>query len=217
MIIVLFFLISIPITLMMFLVGRRSRITLSFMLLGMLICLFTASFNGQLLKLVQNDYRYLTTNIAPISEEFIKFLAIQFYAAHFSRKRDDLLNVSMAVGIGFAIFENLIFAINKASTVSIAWAVSRSFAASLLHGVCTSMVGFGMSFIESKKFRVPGVFSLLVMAITYHAIFNTLIQSSYSYIGMAMPMLTYVPFIIYYIRKLKEENAAEKALEALDN
>ncbi len=37
------------------------------------------------------------------------------------------------------------------------------------------------------------------MAIVYHSVYNTLIQSDYKYLGAAMPMITYLVVIVILV------------------
>ena len=56
---------------------------------------------------------------------------------------------------------------------------------------------------KKKKLFICGTFSLLIVAITYHAIYNTLIQSQYQMIGAIFPMATYVPVLaVMYGKKI---------------
>ncbi|MCF0230342.1 MAG: PrsW family intramembrane metalloprotease [Parasporobacterium sp.] len=203
-ILVVFFCIVIPIGLTLFLVDKKSRMTLGFLILGMCACLFISAVNSFILKITNFDRVYVTTNLTPVTEELIKFFVIFCFAVFVSRKTEELINVSLATGIGFAIFENVVLILSGSGSSNLAWAITRSFAASLMHGVCTALVGYGLSFVGKKrKFLVSGTFALLTAAISYHAIFNVLVQSEYSYIGFVMPLLTYIPFIIAYRQQKK--------------
>ena len=54
-----------------------------------------------------------------------------------------------------------------------------------------------------KKLFVCGTLALLIVAITYHSIYNTLIQSEYQMIGAILPMATYIPvLIVMYGKKI---------------
>ena len=62
--------------------------------------------------------------------------------------------------------------------------------AALMHGICTSFVGMGMSYVKKRrKFFFCGTFALLITAIIYHGIFNTLVQSDYKIFAFIMPSL----------------------------
>ena len=64
------------------------------------------------------------------------------------------------------------------------------------------MVGWGISYIRKRrKFFFCGTFALLSTAIIYHAIYNLLVQSEYQYVGILLPLATYIPLIIILKRK----------------
>lgn len=76
-------------------------------------------------------------------------------------------------------------------------AVIRAFGAGLMHGMCTLLVGVGISYVKvRRKLFAVGSFALLSAAITYHGIYNMLIQSDLDIIGALLPIATYIPFFI---------------------
>jgi hypothetical protein len=85
-------------------------------------------------------------------------------------------------------------------------AIIRAFGAGLMHGMCTLLVGVGIYFVKKKsKLFVVGTFALLSTAITYHGIYNMLVQSDFEVIGFLLPMATYAPFVVWRIKKLKKK------------
>jgi RsiW-degrading membrane proteinase PrsW (M82 family) len=90
-------------------------------------------------------------------------------------------------------------------------AVIRAFGAGLMHGMCTLVVGVGISFVKKKrKLFAVGTFGLLSTAIVYHGIYNILIQSKYSIIGALLPIVTYIPFLIWRIKYRKIHSMEER-------
>jgi hypothetical protein len=82
--------------------------------------------------------------------------------------------------------------------------VVRAFGAGLMHGMCTLLVGVGISFVKKRsKIFVVGTFALLSTAITYHGIYNMLVQSDYELIGYLLPISTYIPFVIWRLVRKK--------------
>ena len=127
-----------------------------------------------------------------------------------SNKKETLLNVAMALGIGFAILENAYYLIINYETFSMVSALIRGFGTGLMHGMCTLLVGFGVSFIRKKrKLFAVGIFALLTTAITYHSIFNMLIQSKYPLVGALLPLVTYLPFFLWRHIKNKGKRKAK--------
>lgn len=73
-----------------------------------------------------------------------------------------------------------------------------------MHGPCTGMVGLGMHFIhQKKKLFIPGSFALIVTAMTYHSIYNTLVQSDYRYGGFLLPLSTFVILFAFQLRSIR--------------
>ena len=207
---VLPFVLGIPI------VRKRTRLVLLFTFIGMCCCLFISEINGLLNKLINQDLFYLTTNITPMTEELIKALPILIYALFISSERQTLLTIAFMTGLGFALLENstiLVETVLQQGSVDILWALIRTLGAGLLHSLCTTSVGVGISFIrDQKKIFICGSFALLSQAIVYHSVYNSLIQSDYKYLGAAMPMVTYliivIILVIVYRKKGKKKETA---------
>ena len=206
---ILFISIFFPLFLMMLLVEEKARLPIIFVMLGIFISVFASEVNGVLLSML-NITRYdATITLAPVTEELLKAFPILFYAVVVSDKKEKLFTASMATGIGFAILENAYYLIVNYETFSVLSALIRGFCTGLMHGMCTLLVGFGISFIRKRhKLFAVGTFALLSVAITYHAIFNMLIQSKYPAVGALLPMATYLPFFIWrnVKSKMKIEN-----------
>ena len=189
---------------MLFVLEKKSKITVGYMLIGIFVCLFISEVNGLMLQAFNNDIYYVTTTITPITEEIIKALPVLYFAFLFSDKRETLISLSIATGIGFAILENLMIFVANVDNISLFWASVRGFSSGLMHGLCTAAVGIGLSFVHKKrKLFYCGTFALLTVAIIYHAIYNTLIQSNYQNVGAFLPIATYVPvLLVVYGKKI---------------
>ena len=191
------FLLGIPIA------RKQTRLVLLFTFIGMCCCLFISEVNGLINSLIGQDMFYLTTNITPLTEELIKALPVLVFAIFVSSERQTLLTIAFMTGLGFALLENatiLVETVLLQGSVDILWALIRTLGAGLLHSLCTTAVGVGISFIrDQKKMFLCGSFALLSMAIVYHSVYNTLIQSDYKYLGAAMPMITYLVVIVVLV------------------
>ena len=208
---ILFVSISIPILLMALLVEKKSRLPITFILIGIFASVFASEVNAFLAGILQMDIYSMTTIVTPITEELLKMLPILFYAIFISDKKEKLFTSSMAIGIGFAILENTFYLLNYPKFTMLS-AVIRAFGAGLMHGMCTLLVGVGISFVKKKnKLFAVGTFGLLSAAIVYHGIYNILIQSEYSIAGALLPIATYIPFIIWrFVIKKRNAQASKK-------
>jgi RsiW-degrading membrane proteinase PrsW (M82 family) len=215
MIYILFVSIFVPIMLMSLIVEKKARLPVIFMLVGIFVSVFAAEFNGLLVQLLSMDIHSATVILTPVTEECLKALPILYYAVVISDKRENLFTASMATGIGFAVLENAFHLLNSSGFIMLK-AIIRAFGTGLMHGMCTLLVGVGISFVKkrSKLFAV-GTFGLLSTAIVYHGIYNLLIQSRYSAIGGILPILTYLPFFIWRmnLKHGKDSAGAETSSE----
>ena len=192
------FLLAIPI------VRKNTRLIMLYVFIGMCCCLFISEVNGLLNTLIAQNMFYVTTNITPLTEELIKALPVVVFAIFISSERQTLLTIAFVTGLGFALLENATILVETAvlqRSVDILWALIRTLGAGLLHSLCTTAVGVGISFIrDQKKMFLCGTFALLAMTGIYHGIFNMLVQSAYTYLGFVLPSLTYIPILYQHLR-----------------
>ena len=95
--VILFICIVVPLALLLFLLDKKSRLVVFFMIIGCFICLFVSSVNSILLVLSGKDLLYVVTTITPISEEILKAFPILLFAFSISDDRRTLISISMAV------------------------------------------------------------------------------------------------------------------------
>ena len=208
---ILFISIFVPILLMTLLVEKKARLPVTFMLVGIFVSLFASEVNAVLSRALQMGRYEITVVVTPISEELLKAMPILYYAAVVSDKKETLFTASMATGIGFAVLENAYYLLSSPGFDLLSAAI-RAFGAGLMHGMCTLLVGVGISFVKKKrKLFYVGTFGLLSTAIVYHGIYNILVQSEYSIVGALLPIATYVPFFIWRMR-IKRNQATSQAI-----
>ena len=192
---------TVSLGLMLPLMEKKVRRLVIFMIVGMFSCLFVSELNHILLEAYNNDMFYVTTTITRVTEEIVKALPILYFAIVITDDRRVLIPNAFAVGVGFALLENVVILTQNVENVTILWAFVRGFGSGLVHGICTVMVGWGISYIRKRrKFFYCGTFALLSAAIIYHATYNLLVQSAYQYVGILLPLLTYIP-ILYFLKK----------------
>lgn len=197
-----FIAVTVSLALMLPLMEKKLRRLVTFMIVGICCCLFVSELNNILLQAFHNDMFYVTTTITPVTEEIVKMLPILFLAIVISDDRRVVIPNAFAVGVGFALLENVVILTQNVENVTILWALVRGFGSGLVHGICTVMVGWGISYIKKRrKFFYCGTFALLSAAIIYHAIYNLLVQSEYQYVGILLPITTYIPIILLLKKK----------------
>ncbi len=203
---VLYICFLIPMALSLFIMQKKSRLTVAFILIGTTVCILASEVNNHVYLAINRDMLYFTTTVAPVTEELLKALPILLYALFISDDRQKLAQSAFAVGLGFAIIENMITITQNLDSIDIKWAVMRGFGASLMHSICTVTVGIGISYVrKKKKLFYCGTLSLLMLAITYHSIYNTLVMSPHKYFGILLPICTYIPILFFSFKRKKHE------------
>ena len=204
---ILFVSIFVPILLMACLVEKKARQPIIFVLIGVFLSVFASEVNAYMRNILPMSPLEITIIVTPISEEILKALPILFFATVLAPKKESLFTASMAVGIGFAVLENAFYMLNG-NSFNMFDAISRAFGAGLMHGMCTLLVGVGILFVRKKhKLFVVGTFAMLSTAITYHGIYNMLVQSDFRMIGYLLPITTYIPFVVWRIKNKKPTKA----------
>ena len=204
---ILFVSIFVPILLMACLVEKKSRQPIIFVLIGIFLSVFASEVNAYLRNILPMSSFEITIIVTPISEEILKALPILFFATVLAPKKEALFTASMAVGIGFAVLENAFYMLTS-NSFNMFDAIIRAFGAGLMHGMCTLLVGVGILFVRKKrKLFVVGTFAMLSTAITYHGIYNMLVQSDFQVIGFLLPIATYIPFLVWRIKKIRQKKA----------
>lgn len=214
---ILFICIAVPVAMMLIPIEKKSRKVIVSLLAGMFCCLFVSEVNGLLLQLSESTTLYLTTNITPLTEELVKLLPVLYYANVFSDDRKSVVTVAFAIGVGFAMLENVIILSQHFSTVNISFAVIRGFSTGLMHSICTMMTANYISYIKSKKkLFLCGTLCTFNLAVVVHAVFNLLVEAkapAANYVGYFLPVSIYLIVNIFVyniiIKKKKRNPAAE--------
>ena len=200
----------VPILLLACLIEKKARLPIVFVLIGIFVSVFAAEVNGVLQGFLSMSTYEITIIVTPVSEEILKAIPILVFAAALSAKKEELFTASMALGIGFAILENAFYLLSYPN-FSMMSALVRAFGAGLMHGMCTLLVGVGITFVKKKiKLFYVGTFGLLSTAIVYHGVYNILIQSEYGIVGALLPIATYIPFFIWRLRIKYKKKATAK-------
>lgn len=204
---IMFICLIIPLSMMLFVFKKESRTLLIFLLLGIITCLVSGICDEYVFQSYNMDRYYLTVNITPMIEEILKAIPILLYAFIRKPKTNKLLECSIALGIGFATLENFCIMYASGENISILFAIFRGAGTGLMHGISTLMVGFALSYASKNKLIIlPGTVAALSCAIIFHSIYNILVQSNFSLIGIILPLVCYIPLIIILNGRKEEEN-----------
>ena len=194
---ILFISFAAPLMMTLFVCKGKARTLLLFLFFGTVVCLFCGEFSAIVLRQLPFEQKYYTSNFTPLFEEVFKALPVLVYAFLYKPKRRTLLECSVLVGVGFAILENAYILSGAAFALSVTDALIRGFGAGMMHGVCTLTVGYGMTFVHThRKLFYTGTIALLAVAMIYHAVYNTLVQSSHQLVGFLLPVITFIPVLV---------------------
>ncbi len=196
-ILLLFISISLPLAMMLLAVRGRTRMVFVFILCGLCACLVSANLNTVMLNWLGVTKFYMTVNITPIVEELSKLLPILVYAFAFKPERNDLLEGGIACGIGFSVLENAVILARAANTVTVLTALVRGIGAGMMHALCVCISAYGISlFRKRKKWFLPGTVALVICAMTFHSLYNILVQSTYYFLGVAVNVVIYAAVLV---------------------
>ena len=152
---ILFVCITIPLALMACLIDKKPRRIVIFFIIGICSAVFASEVNGILTYLIPLDVFDFTVRVTPITEEIIKAIPVLFFAKEISDKKETLITVSLAVGIGFAVMENTYILTQNVEYVSMLWAIMRGFGTGIMHGMCTFLVGTAGITAVGIKLKFP--------------------------------------------------------------
>ena len=205
---ILFISFALPLFMSFFVCKGRVRAAIFFLFIGMCVCLFCGELSAVALKILPYDQKFFVSNIGPFFEELFKAFPILVYVFVSKPKRRKLYECSVMVGIGFAILENAFILGTSSSLVSVMDALMRGLGAGIMHGLCTLAVGYGMSFVYTRrKVFYTGTVAMLAAATIYHATYNTIVQSTHIWMGVLLPVITLIPVLILLNRTEKRRKA----------
>ena len=203
---ILFISFALPIIISFFVCKDRVRTANIFLFIGMSVCLFCGELSAVVLKVLPYDQKFFSSNIGPFFEEVFKALPIFIYAFVCKPKRKNLYECAVMDGIGFAVLENAFILGSSSTSVSVVDALIRGFGAGIMHSLCTLAVGYGMSFVHTRrKLFYTGTLAMLAVATVYHATYNTIVQSSHLWMGVALPVITLIPVLILMNKKTEKQ------------
>lgn len=113
-------------------------------------------------------------------EELVKFalLAIFILPNKANDEPIDAMMYAITVALGFAALENTLFVLNHISSNPIATGIltggMRFLGASLVHVICSAVIGFayGLAFYKNRAFKTLFISFAILVATTFHSAFN---------------------------------------------
>ena len=162
-----------------------------FIVMGFFCCVISAYLNTFFTLLYRTDNLVAVIEITPVIEETVKLLPLLFYMVVFEAKPSEGSSIIFNIAIGFATFENICYLLEN-GTDNLLHILIRGFSSGAMHITCAFVIGYGLKlFRESSFLKAAGIFGLLCVTITFHAIFNMLMKTDgmIRQFGYAVPVI----------------------------
>ncbi len=189
----------VPLMITAFCLKGKGRRMILFLLGGMTVCLLSSYISTFLAAFYGASLFTASLEISPFVEELMKFLPVLFYLLVFEPEKRLIADAALLVSAGFATFENACF-LTQNGAANILQLLIRGFGTGAMHVVCGVIVAFGLMYLWDRMWiRIAGTLGLLVVAMTYHGIYNILVsqQGVPALIGYFIPMATIILFLVY--------------------
>lgn len=189
---------------LLFIRGEVRRYVAAF-LLGMGVCLIAAYISGFLNLVTGLGENDTAVFLSPVVEELLKLMPLLFFMVMFSPEDGTFTMLAIAVGAGFATFENCCYILTSGAG-SLPYIMIRGLAVGVMHIV--SILALSLWFIAAKRLRVfsfPAIVGGLSLAMVFHALYNLLVSEPgmFAAIGYLMPAATALALYFLY-RKLPQ-------------
>lgn len=197
--------IAVPLLISLLFVRGEVRHYVAAFLLGMGVCLIAAYISGYLNLLNGMGENDTSIFISPVVEELIKLLCLLFFLIMFSPKGRTLTMLAVAIGAGFATFENCCYILTSGAEV-LPYILVRGLAVGVMHIV--SMLTVAIWLIVAKRLQVfsfPAIVGGLALSMIFHALYNLLVSEpgASAVIGYLLPLVT-AGFLYVLYQKLPE-------------
>lgn len=203
----IFICIVVPLLVSLLFIRKNVRHFVIFLMLGMAACLLSAYISAFLGSVKAATPEETSVFISPVVEEIMKLIPSLFFLLVFEPDDENLALSAVAIGIGFATFENCCFILSD-SAESLAYMLVRGLAVGVMHLVCTVTVGYGLAFSRSEGLiRTSVSVGLLAFAATFHGLYNLLVSRPGipSYIGFVLPITAALALRTFIRRKRTDE------------
>ena len=205
--------IAAPLLISLLFIGGKVRLYTAFFCVGMGICLISAYINGFFSMAGQMDAEHTAVYISPIIEEVMKFLPLLFYLLLFDPGNDGIFMASIAIGTGFATFENCCYILSSGAE-RISYVLIRGLSTGVMHVVSILALALGiMLVLWLKVLSFPAIAGVLSLSVTFHALYNLLLSKPgiAADIGYIIPVLTAAALYLPYRNIRREIIAGESS------
>ena len=177
--------------------GKGKRMML-FLLSGMTACLLSSYISTFIAAVQGADLISASLEISPLIEETMKLFPVIFYLLVFEPGTEDTADACLMTALGFATFENVCY-LTQNGADRILHLLIRGFGTGAMHVVCAFIVATGILRLWKREWiRVAGTVALLIVAITYHGVYNILVSQvgALAIVGYLIPLFTTIMSLI---------------------
>ena len=198
----IFICLAIPLILSLFFIKGRARSFVLFVTIGMGICLLSAYINSFFMRSYNTDAVVAAMEITPVCEEIMKLLPLLFYFLIFEPKEKQLPDAAIAIGVGFATFENVCY-LTENGAANFYFMLIRGISAGALHLLCGIFEGSCISYVFCRKWlALTGTVGTLGACIGFHAIYNVLVtaEGTWQMVGYLFPSI--LIFCLFAVKQM---------------
>lgn len=177
----------------------RGRKMMMFLLAGTTVCLLSSYISTFIASALGADVLTASIEIAPMIEEFMKFLPILFFLIVLEPGKEEIADGILMTAVGFATFENACY-LTSNGVAHILHLLIRGFGTGSMHVMCGVIIAIGLLYLWNRTWlRVPGTIGLLAVTITYHGIYNMLVSQTgaAAVIGYGIPLITVFLMLVF--------------------
>lgn len=193
-----------PLLLAILCLRRDVRRPVIFLLAGMTACLLSAYVSTYIAGVTGTDMTAASHEISPVVEEIMKSLPLLFFLLVFEPDRNSAITGGLLIAVGFATFENVCFLTANGSSDLLRLLI-RGFGTGAMHVVCGMMLDISLFFLWDQVWlRIVGSFAVLCFTITFHAVFNVLVNQAGAvfWIGSMIPLTALLIYLGFFRNKV---------------
>lgn len=154
--------------------------------------------------------------VAPLAEEFAKGLGVLMRWKDLTELENGFV-YGVAVGVGFAATENLLYEVSALATAGVAayimTAILRSTLSAVLHGSSTSVMGYG---IARKRLLGTSIIPYYLLAVLMHGFFNFALTVSILFSGDMQMVVGIVGFLVVIVYVRLTYSTVKRKIRELD-
>lgn len=183
--------IGMPLLIAMFYTRKSARYFTAACLTGMFVCLLSGYISGYINLASGMTLEESAVYVAPIIEEIMKLLPLLFCMFVIGLEDQPLLNAAVAIGAGFAVFENCVYLL-QFGMESLFLMLIRGLAVGVMHVASMLLLDLGLTLMKRyRAISVPAVVGAATLPIVFHGLYNLLVSQpgASAWVGYCLPLL----------------------------